>query len=922
MLFSGYHLGCHLLNSTLVDIGINREEIIKNGKKLKINETYLNYRGESRNSIFIIEGEFNKNDKKIEKCVAKQPKYPDSHYISSIQNENYIYEIFRDFNLNSLNNLMGFDKFQNLLFTKYFDYITPVFDSEPAETFFDKFIPNLSEIFSEFHSINEKYFSENGYPNKFGFRKPLLFNLTNRDFAEFKLEYGQKNRDDVLFILEKNNFEILKIIKSIEWKAENLIHFDFKFEHIILKNENKIETIIDWEMADLGDIHWDLACIWYELILLFINDDDEPSDIVNKTTKYLVSFLVNYVIEYETTKIQKFLSIVLFHKHYYGLFSNVGLSEASVEKWLYFAKLLIKNPNINIAKYISKKHIEHKISPVEEKETKPIDGCPSLNELSGIISSKFQNEKPKSERELSEEIYQWYNSTKDASLKTKLVNETLNIANRQQRGNEIFNENNWWQIEGKSKNNNVVIRKGSERRIAEPGVFIFQKTQKQRNSKYLNQKSYVKLIYPEYIIRQNDANPDSDDLWILSKNQTRQDYSNWIRFYFHLESKTEGINLFINKITDLLNGRSIPFQLKLRNKLSSYYRTDVAILFVHRLHFRISLDIILYVRELLHENEFLREDTPKFTRKIIINRKPLLGLGFAENPVDSSESFGNWRAKLMSKIILDNWKKNQTLEEVNLYLLKELAKLGFNTREMYRNPFPSSTEFKYDTAFLDGNFDENFKIKFESNMDGFVQYMPSSRFLKAARFFAFNVCKEALWYGNYCTWIAFKKDDYDENYYFEAISEDEKLGIALFLSGIYKIFPNETIFKKFYSAILHSYNNLSDYDCILKYIIDNEIDIKIEINDFSDYNLGDWDLNKIESKSEIIGDQLIEKYINKNYPFPNGYSENSEIELDSEFNPTLKHGISGLGYFFLMLAYNKSETRIHSIDSIIKQFKN
>ena len=45
--------------------------------------------------------------------------------------------------------------------------------------------------------------------------------------------------------------------------------------------------------------------------------------------------------------------------------------------------------------------------------------------------------------------------------------------------------------------------------------------------------------------------------------------------------------------------------------------------------------------------------------------------------------------------------------------------------------------------------------------------------------------------------------------------------------------------------------------------------------------------------------------MDKKIPLPNGHSENWDDLNGTEFNPTITHGIAGLGYFFLTLINNR-----------------
>jgi HopA1 effector protein family/Phosphotransferase enzyme family len=931
MLFSGYQLGVHLLNSTFAKISLKREEAIKYRQVIKVTEKYLNQNLISRNSVFIVEGPF--KDKKNTTFFVKQPRFDDSNYISSILNEKYILEIFRDSDITNLNLLEGFDQYQYLLFIKF--VVGESFDvfALPQEKYLKVLLKDLGDNFSKIHSITSNSLKSSNYPDKFGYRKPVFFAFAKRDFDELLINGNSKELLSVVNVLKKDNYKLLDLIKSFGWNQDTLIHFDFKFEHLILTKEGNTISIVDWEMADMGDIYWDIASVWYEIIHPFISLGEVDS-LITSSINYLNVFFSNYSQKIDLLKLQRFLGIIIFHKHFYRLFDK-GFKGGITEKWIQKAEDLILsvNPifvpadyNVNAPNIILNYNQEgesanHSFTDNTFNERSAIGSRKEIEEISHKIYDEYKKSPP-NPLKLSEFIYSWFNGSlenpKDLSRK-EVIAESPKV------GNEIMSEDFWWQVEGYSKNNSVIIRKESERRVAEPGGFIYL-NHHPNSIPSLSIKSYVKLQSPKYIVRPNDARPDSNDLWVFSDQQIRQDYSNWIRFYFNLQPKVEGINIFIDNITAKLNERCIPFELKLRNALSSYTRTDVAILFVHRQHFNACLDSIAYVYKILIDGEYLGTGTPKFTKvfKTFKNNKKIIfdGLAFAENPTEHAESFGNWRAKLIEKIIYDNWNSLDNENKIKYEIERKLKEKGFNIYELYRNPYPEKNEYKYRYDLLEGKNNKVGKLEnpplLDSGIISSLKYLPSQRFLKAARKIAFIVCREAVWYGNYCTWFAFKKNKKGEAY-FETVNDSEILGICLFLCQMWILSPNDPIFKDCTLGILHGFNlserNENDSEkCLTKIITLLKANPLSPVPSTSSNNhLGAIEIAELykeefiesQKKSKFLADVLIEKYVDKKIPLPNGYSDNWSDLNGTEFNPTVTHGIAGLGYFFLTLIDNK-----------------
>lgn len=909
MIFSGYHLGLHLLNSTLLDITFDREGVVKNKVNCKVVEKSLNSPIGSRNSIFLVEGSLKPGQKETIKYFVKQPKCPDTNFISSLLNEKYVYEIFRDAKLSELANMEGYDTFQNLLFLKYIESVKFVKTDIPLQNYLNIFLENLAGIFNQVHSVSEDSFSN--YPNKFGYRKPVLFVLSHRDIEETYAE-SPKYRREVYDLLRKDKYALFENIKKLDcnWKAERLVHLDFKFEHTLFDKNHTVKSIVDWEMADMGDHHWDLASICYEIIIFYLYEDAPVEDTLRKCLSIFQGFLAKYTIGYVGKKLEKYLGVLFLHKHYHGLFTQIGIGNSYATKWLQIAKDLITGTaNISIPdSNIISQSLTQLSSPASQT---PDDISPrksegtstQFDELSELIVKKYPKAAPPQD-DLRKFIYGWFHSYFDTGniIENKLKNlKHIRIAEPILKGAEAYFEDSWWEVEGTSKNNSLIVRKNSERRVAEPGVFLYVRSKTKNSDGSMLNKSYIKTCYPHFMVRPNDANPDSEDLWVLSKTQVRQDDINWLRFYFHLNEKQEGINLFLNKITTLLNERNVPFQLKLRNALSSYYRADVAILFVHRLHFIASLDVILYVHSLLSP-KYLRAFIPKFTSQLKCKVRGKLaimkGVGFAENPVSSSESFGNWRARLIAEIAIKNWGSNAN--ELSEALKQGMNAKGFNIYKMYRNPFPSKHEAKYNT------FDDLGEIPILNyHYEGAEVFSPAFKYFNAARKIAFTICREAVWYGKYCTWFAYKKDN-NGLAFFETLSSDELRGVALFLSGMALVYPNDFIFKSCVDGIMKSkksFNALGD-DLEKKYkFICNLLEKKLPSTSIPlEGSIGQYNIQDIQDtvQAKRLGDAIIAQYIEANLPLPNAYGNQSIF--NAEFNPTITHGLAAIGYFFLMLA--------------------
>ncbi len=115
-----------------------------------------------------------------------------------------------------------------------------------------------------------------------------------------------------------------------------------------------------------------------------------------------------------------------------------------------------------------------------------------------------------------------------------------------------------------------------------------------------------------------------------------------VRIYWNL--RAEDAPTLVKGATQLLNGDQIPFRLKVVNDPAHYDRCDAGVLYVDRLDYERALPI---VRRLLVElGANLKKATPVFTKVLAP------GLGLAEEPSASGDSFGMDRCRLLAEAIV------------------------------------------------------------------------------------------------------------------------------------------------------------------------------------------------------------------------------------------------------------------------------
>ena len=289
---------------------------------------------------------------------------------------------------------------------------------------------------------------------------------------------------------------------------------------------------------------------------------------------------------------------------------------------------------------------------------------------------------------------------------------------------------------------------------------------------------------------------------------------------------------------------------------------------------------------------------PKFTKELAH------GLSFGENPPNTYDSFGKYRAKTIARII----DINGLTKTNSSFIISNLKKIGFNIYELYRNPFVKVNEYKYRfdriEKFLIGT-----KTIYQPQINFSKVLLPSNKYLMAARKIAYMICNEAIFYGDNFSWVYFKKQK--DVYMFVNASDVDKYGIALFLKKVYTLFPFDSIFSEVSESIFLSYGiNLNS---VLEKFQNSISQPNGEIGVRESYEI----LRRSHYSNSMLADRIIERFKDFDIAFPNKYAKNWDDASGEEFNPTLTDGLAALGYFFLRLADNND--KVSELESLTYQ---
>jgi hypothetical protein len=150
-----------------------------------------------------------------------------------------------------------------------------------------------------------------------------------------------------------------------------------------------------------------------------------------------------------------------------------------------------------------------------------------------------------------------------------------------------------------------------------------------------------------------------------------------VRFYWNL--RAQAAPTLIKAATQLLNDDQIAFRLKVVNDPANYDRCDAGVLYVQRTDYE---HVVPVVRRILIElGANLKKATPVFTKALAP------GLGLAEEPAVSGNSFGMDRCRLLAEAIVRIHERTVAGATDRLAVIEEVfAEDGISAATPHLNP--------------------------------------------------------------------------------------------------------------------------------------------------------------------------------------------------------------------------------------------
>ncbi len=419
----------------------------------------------------------------------------------------------------------------------------------------------------------------------------------------------------------------------------------------------------------------------------------------------------------------------------------------------------------------------------------------------------------------------------------------------------------FWTLESVESDNTIVARKNSERvRIPDGSYYKIGK---------VNKDDTIHIITSRYVFQSGDKT-DVNFINIYGRYILKdEEGEDTIRFYFNLKPKEKAISEWRRILVHRLNDRAIPFNLKYIRQLESYDRADAGVLYLQKNNLNLAAPIIRQAYNKLLKHDAIRKKVPLCTLEL------LPGFGFAESPIKRGVSFGINISKKISDGLFKYLAEN-----------KNLTSIDFDKAIDYiEKQFP----LKFDSSYLNDDSIRTYEFELFKESSRYQHFPKTQVFLRAASHFA-NILKEkAIWINNQRTWITYtemivqKSMSSKKRVGFRLVNQSEREGIEFFLQNFESIIKNNSI--------------------VLDQISNQSTEPKIKYGKASAFEtIVNIDKGKETEKENLkYAKNFIDKFINIRFAIDNAYG-------NSEFCPTISHGLAFFGYFFLYIHCQVTKT--------------
>jgi len=278
-------------------------------------------------------------------------------------------------------------------------------------------------------------------------------------------------------------------------------------------------------------------------------------------------------------------------------------------------------------------------------------------------------------------LYTCFYTKQEKTGNPKKPNTSRNFLENLQKANQSIEQfNEGWLVEEIEYGGNILVKKGGTKRYTHAGDFLrenFRQGTLQKGEK-------VKLFHQKEYRNQQEGG----FYFVFGETLMDNNNSALVRLYFNL--KPEGAKEIIQLFTKVFNEWQIPFQFKCLDVAAHYQRADSAVLYFDKRYSNLVFELMKTIYPKIQHQ--LKHSIPLFTKYFAD------GIGFAENPPDSKESFGTSRCKIIANGIIEGWKQKKAKQEWIECIIKSIENNFLQIEAMYLNP---NTKYPYHFPHLE-----------------------------------------------------------------------------------------------------------------------------------------------------------------------------------------------------------------------------
>lgn len=254
--------------------------------------------------------------------IFKQPNSLDLYGVRFINNERAFYQFIEGKNLDFISKFQFYDETFKILCLKKSKHDKLLKDDNFTENFV-----KLKEKFSEIgktlkvlhNNLNDNSVEQAPFSAAFvpiNNLKILLKELPNLEKFDFDSNTILPDFHNFLSKTKISN-KIIEILNK--WGGNNIIHGDFHYKNILLNEKSNELLIIDFELAGVGDIRWDLANFIFSILV----ESKFENVLLNAQLHELINaFISSYDNTVSIESIVEFIAIKAIWSYWSNIFND------------------------------------------------------------------------------------------------------------------------------------------------------------------------------------------------------------------------------------------------------------------------------------------------------------------------------------------------------------------------------------------------------------------------------------------------------------------------------------------------------------------------------------------------------------------------------------------------------------------------